>query len=108
MMNWQNVIMRLQSESAEAVRGIAENPKTLVAMSAFSTAAGVGGMMQWLSWGGSILAAFGGLVGVGVLARLNWLKGETEKERRKCEKARYALLSDKAKAAGFELEEDEE
>lgn len=105
-MNWHEVMMRLSDELRVVVEKVAESPKTTAAASAFTTVAGVASFQQWLTGLGSQLAIFGGLFGVLVLARLNWLKGETEKERRKFEQERRILQRAKAAEMGIDLDEE--
>jgi len=93
MMNWQ-------SEFQSAVERVLESPKTTAAVSAYSTAAGLAALQQWITGLGSTLAVFAGLIGVLVLARLNWIKSENEKIRGR-------LLREKAHDMGVDLLEEE-
>lgn len=105
-MNWREITMQMSDELRSVGERIAENPKTTAAASVFTTAAGVASFEQWLTGIGSQLAIYGGLFGVMVLARLNWLKGETEKERRKFEQERRLLNRMKAKEFGVDLDKE--
>lgn len=93
-MNWRN---GLQS----AFERVVESPKTTAAVSAFSTTAGLASFQQWITGMGASLAVWGGLIGVLVLARLNWIKSENEKIRGR-------MLRKKADDLGIDLMEDEE
>lgn len=73
-----------------------ESPKTTAAASAFSTAAGLATLQQWVTGVGSTLAVLAGLVGALVLARLNYIKGENEKLRGR-------ILREKAIELGIDL-----
>lgn len=94
MMNWQN---ELQHTLQRAI----ESPKTTAVASTFSTLAGVASIQQWLTGIASTLAVFAGLVGVIVLARLNWVKIENEKIRGR-------ILREKAAELGIALDSDGE
>jgi hypothetical protein len=89
MMNWQ-------SELQSAAERVMESPKTTALVSAYSTAAGLAALQQWITGLGSTLAVFAGLIGVLVLARLNWIKSENEKIRGR-------LLREKAHEMGVDL-----
>jgi len=93
MMNWLN-------DFHVAIERVVESPKTIaaatVATSAFSTAAGLASLQQWITGLGASLAVWAGLLGVLVLARLNWIKSENEKIRSR-------LLKEKAHEMGVDL-----
>lgn len=93
-MNWQNEFQTMAER-------IVENPKATVAASAFSTAAGLASFQQWITGTGAALAVWGGLIGVLVLARLNWIKSENEKIRGR-------MLREKAHEMGIDLLEGDE
>lgn len=92
-MNWQ-------SELQHVATRVAESPKTTAAASAFSTAAGVASFQQWITGLGSTMAVFAGLIGVLVLARLNWIKSRNEEIRGR-------ILREKAVELGIDLEDEE-
>lgn len=96
-MTWLNV---LQTELHAMVQRVAESPKATATASAFSTAAGLASIQQWLTGWASTLAVFAGLIGVLVLARLNWIKSENEKIRGR-------ILREKAEELGIDLMEDD-
>lgn len=85
------------------LHGIAEraidSPKVTAAVSAYSTAAGVATIQQWITGIGSTLAVFAGLIGVLVLARLNYIKSENEKIRGR-------ILREKAVELGINLDDE--
>lgn len=89
MMNWLN-------DFHVAIERVIESPKTTVAASAFSTAVGLASLQQWITGLGASLAVWAGLLGVLVLARLNWIKSENEKIRSR-------LLKEKAHEMGVDL-----
>lgn len=93
MTDWQ---IELQS----AVDRVVESPKTIAIASTFSTAAGLASFQQWITGFGAGLAVWGGLFGVLVLARLNWIKSENEKIRGR-------LLREKAQEMGVDLLDEE-
>lgn len=107
-MNWHVLMMKMSDELRAVGERLVESPKTTAAASAFTTAAGVASFQQWLTGFGSQLAIYGGLAGVLVLARLNWLKGETEKERRRFEQERRILQRSKAAEMGIDLDKEVE
>lgn len=77
-----------------------ESPKTIAATSAFSTAAGLASLQQWVTGIGSTLAVFAGLIGALALARLNYIRSENEKLRGK-------ILREKAIELGIDLEKED-
>jgi hypothetical protein len=91
--------MNLKSELQDALARAIESPKVAASASAFSTASGVAALQQWVTGAASTLAVFAGLVGVLVLARLNWIKGENERIRGR-------ILREKAAELGIDLLED--
>lgn len=91
-----NLRSALQSIAERAV----ESPKTTAAVSAYSTAAGLASIQQWITGIGSTLAVFAGLIGVLVLARLNYIKSENEKIRGR-------ILREKAVELGIDLDAEE-
>lgn len=93
MMNWQ-------SELQLVAQRVIESPKTTAAASAFSTAAGVATFQQWITGVASTMAVFAGLIGVLVLARLNWIKSRNEEIRGR-------ILREKAVELGIDLEGEE-
>lgn len=107
-MKLHDVIMHLRDVSTSAVERIAESGKTTAAVSFFSTSVGVASFQQWITGMQASVAAFAGVFGVLVLARLNWLRGESEKERRKNERIRGQLLRERAAAAGIEIEDEDD
>lgn len=77
-----------------------ESSKATAAVSAYSTAAGLASIQQWITGIGSTLAVFAGLIGVLVLARLNYIKSENEKIRGR-------ILREKAVELGIDLDAEE-
>lgn len=90
-------MMNLRNELQSVAERVIESPKTTAAVSAYSTAAGMASMQQWITGIGSMLAVFAGLIGVLVLARLNLIRSENEKIRGR-------ILREKATEMGVDLD----
>ncbi len=89
-------MINLRSLLHSVVEKALESPKTTAVTSAFSTAAGLASLQQWVTGIGSTLAVLAGLVGALVLARLNYIRGENEKLRGR-------ILREKAIELGIDL-----
>jgi hypothetical protein len=107
-MNYSNETSAWLSELQSVLDKIAESPKSTVAASTFSTAAGVATAAQWLTGMAAGLAVFAGLIATIILARLNWLKGEQAKQEIENQRLRNQVLRKKAVDLGIEIEDDEE
>jgi hypothetical protein len=92
-------MMSLRSVLHDIADKAAESSKATAVVSAYSTAAGVATLQQWITGIGSTLAVFAGLIGVLILARLNYIKSENEKIRGR-------ILREKATELGIDLSED--
>lgn len=90
-------MMNLRNELQSVAERLIESPKTTAVVSAYSTAAGMAGLQQWITGIGSMLAVFAGLIGVLVLARLNLIRSENEKIRGR-------ILREKATEMGVDLD----
>lgn len=104
LLSGTNVLLQSLKDTAERV---AENPKATVAAATYSTGSGVLLTLQWIPTIVGTLATVAGFIATVILARYNWLKGETEAERRKNEKLKGDLLRAKAAEQGVDLDEED-
>jgi hypothetical protein len=99
-MNWLHSILEWWHATREAIESGMANPKVATVAATYSTSSGLLLLLDQTPKVIGILAALGGLIGMAIVARFNWLRGENER-------LRGELLRKKLQGIDVSIDEDE-